>query len=204
MTTSRQHWEDVWADKPEDEMSWHQETPTRALELIRSVTTPEAHVVDVGGGASTLVADLAEEGYDRPTLVDLSSAALERARLRLGPRAQGVTFLRADVTELELDRPADCWHDRAVLHFLTDPSDRRRYADRARANVPVGGHAVISVFADPDGPESCSGLPVRRYDADALAELLGGFTLQHDEREEHVTPSGSTQVFTTAVLRRDG
>jgi SAM-dependent methyltransferase len=196
-------WEDRWRDREPDEVSWFQAVPTTSLELLAAVAPDrDAHVVDVGGGASTLVDHLLDRGWGHLTVVDVAERPLELARRRLGERAATVRWVVADARDLALDEPADVWHDRAVLHFLVDDADREAYVARVTANLVGGGHAVVSTFA-PEGPATCSGLPVRRDDADGIAATFGsGFELVDRRAEDHVTPAGVHQAFVYAVLRR--
>ena len=134
-------------------------------------------------------------------MLDLSSAALETAKARLGARADRVHWLVADATIWEPVKRYDIWHDRAAFHFLADEKDRAAYIERLTRGLKIGGHAIIATFAL-DGPEKCSGLPVARYDGASLAQTLGpGFRLVHTQRHEHVTPWGSRQVFQFSVFR---
>jgi SAM-dependent methyltransferase len=197
-----EHWDRIWSDRDPDGVTWFQETPRRSLDLITSVSTGDDPVVDVGGGASRLVDHLLDRGYRDVTVVDLASDALAASRARLGERAGHVTWIVGDARTIALERPVAVWHDRAVFHFLVDDDDRRAYLDRVREHLRPGGHVVIATFA-PDGPDRCSGLPVQRYDADGLAAVFGpGFELIRAEREVHVAPTGITQAFQSAVLRR--
>jgi len=196
-----QHWNIAYAQRGTG-VSWHQEDAGPSLELIASVATPRASVVDVGGGSSPLVDGLLAGGHRDVTVLDLSEVALDRARDRLGTAAAGVTWIAADLLSWQPARTFDVWHDRAVLHFLTAEEERHQYAALAAESVTPGGHAVLATFAL-DGPERCSGLPVRRYDAAGLAALLGdAFTPVLSTRELHRTPSGATQAFTWLVARR--
>ncbi len=198
------HWTKVWTDDDGSGRSWFQESPARSLELIRSVAPPPAAVLDVGAGSSRLVDALLDDGYPRPAVLDITEAALAHTRRRLGDRAGMVDWIVADVTTLDVDRTFDVWHDRAVLHFLVDPADQARYADAVKRHVRPGGHVVLATFS-PDGPTSCSGLPVQQHDAASLRALLGDrWVLAHDHLEQHTTPSGAVQEFTWAVFRREG
>ncbi|MCU0260334.1 MAG: methyltransferase domain-containing protein [Ilumatobacteraceae bacterium] len=166
------------------------------------MSTPDDRVVTVGAGANPLVGTLLDAGYHDVAAVDVAPAALDALRADLGDRADLVEYVVGDVRSLVLDRPADVWHDRATFHFLSDPADRARYAERAAAAVRTGGHLVIATFA-PDGPTTCSGLSVERHDARSLATAFAGcFELVHTERSIHRTPAGAEQPFTHAVLRR--
>lgn len=162
----------------------------------------DSAILDVGGGASRLVDCLLENGYTNLTVVDLSDAALDVAKRRLGDVAKGVTWHAADVRELRLPGQVDLWHDRAVFHFLTNDSDRAAYLASVRRALRVGGHVVIATFG-PSGPEQCSGLQVSQYSAQALQDFFGeDLELVRSIERAHVTPGGGTQQFTYAVFQR--
>ena len=201
---SRQaHWQGVYTTKGEREVSWFQESPAISLELIKAAgAPPRTSIVDVGGGASRLPDALLEAGYEDVTVLDVSEAALAASRSRLGARANRVHWVASDVTTWEPSRHFDVWHDRAVLHFLTEAADRTAYVQRVHKALRSGGTVIIGTFAL-DGPEKCSGLPVVRYDAGSLGKTLGGsFALVESRRHEHATPWGSTQRFQFSVFRR--
>ena len=161
-----------------------------------------ASIVDIGGGASRLVDALCERGYDAVTVLDLSTAALETARERLGARGARVQWIVADATKWQPPQAFDIWHDRAAFHFLVEVDEREAYLDRLRRAVKAGGHAIIATFAL-DGPERCSGLPVQRYDPAGLAATVGDvFELVEHQAHRHVTPRGAEQSFQFSVLRR--
>jgi trans-aconitate methyltransferase len=201
-TGERQHWERVHAGAEPHELSWFQSEPSTSLELLDALGVgPDASLVDVGGGSSRLVDRLLDRGFADLTVLDVSEAALAAAQARLGARADAIAWLLADVREWRPERRYDVWHDRALLHFFVDLPDRERYAETLRGAVAPGGAVVIATFA-PDGPETCSGLPVRRHDAGAIATLLGpGAELVAERRDEHVTPRGRVQPFTCAAFR---
>jgi SAM-dependent methyltransferase len=200
----RGHWESVYASKSDAEVSWTEAEPEASLAMIAEAgPVAGARVIDVGGGASPLAGRLVDAGYI-VTVLDVSEAALARSRERLGARGDAVRWVVADVT----DAPPtdlgtfDLWHDRAVFHFLTEPTDRAAYVTLLSRSVRVGGHVVIATFA-PDGPEQCSGLPVCRYNGDALAAELGArFTLLKAVPHTHVTPWGKPQSFQYSLFRR--
>lgn len=197
--TRADHWQQVYTSKADHELSWTQPEPAVSLKLIREVC-PSGRVIDIGGWASPLVARLLDVGYV-VSVLDISPAALERARRTLGERSARVRWLAADITATPDIGPHEVWHDRAVFHFLTDPIDRAAYHAALRRALVPGGYAVIATFA-PDGPERCSGLPVQRYSPQTLTEELGpSFTLVHAEHEMHTTPWGKPQAFQYSVLR---
>src|SRR6516164_3193420 len=178
--TRKSHWQTVYTTKGENEVSWFQDNPALSLELIDLVRPAhDAAIVDIGGGASRLVDSLLARGFERLTVLDISQAALDVARARLGDRASRVQWVAADVTKWRPAQTFDIWHDRAAFHFLVDAADRAAYVARLKEAVPPGGHAIIGTFGI-DGPEKCSGLPVNRYDEARLSAELGtSFALIH-------------------------
>lgn len=200
----QEHWETVYREKGDAELSWFQAQPAVSLSLIESLTPPPRSVVDVGGGQSALAGELLGRGVAEIAVLDISSAAVERGKKRLGQRADQVRWIVGDVLDAQDLGACDLWHDRAVFHFLTDADDRRRYVAVASRAVRPGGHVILATFA-PTGPEKCSGLPVRRYDASQLAAEFGGsFRLERSTAESHATPWGKSQDFTYVVLERTG
>lgn len=197
------HWENVYKEKGEYQVSWFQESPAISLDLLDAVgATPKSAVIDIGGGASRLVDALLDRGYGDVTVLDLSEPAIAIAKGRLGERAASVAWIAGDVTKWEPVPRYDVWHDRAAFHFLTEASDRTAYAARLTTALRPGGHAIIGTFAM-DGPERCSGLPVIRYDAARLGAALGSsFALVETRRHDHKTPWETIQRFQFSVFRR--
>jgi ubiquinone/menaquinone biosynthesis C-methylase UbiE len=195
MSDRKTHWEDVYRGKAAHELAWFQPRAGTSLDLIAAAGIPNAAVIDMGAGASRLVDDLVAAGFVDVTVVDIAEAALAQARARLGERAERIDWITADATEVELPRQYDIWHDRAVFHFLTTDADRAAYLDRLGRFLKVGGQAIIAAFA-PEGPDKCSGLPVRQYDEQTLAAILGpNYALLDTRRELHTTPAGIEQAF---------
>jgi SAM-dependent methyltransferase len=203
MSGRQAHWENVYATRDEHAVSWFQEKPDISLGLIQATgVNATASIIDIGGGASRLIDRLLDEGFKTITVLDLSEKALTTSKARLGARGAYVQWVVADITTWEPSQIYDVWHDRAALHFLTDPKDRAAYAERVLRAVRPGGYVIIGTFA-PDGPERCSGLPVVRYDAATLGELLGhSFELIESKRHDHQTPAGATQRFQFSRFRR--
>jgi SAM-dependent methyltransferase len=199
---SRQaHWEGIYTKKGENEVSWFQENPAPSLDLIAKVgATPASAIIDIGGGASRLVDNLVKQGFEDVTVLDLSEAALEAAKARLGDDAGQVHWILADATVWEPLKAYDIWHDRAAFHFLTEDHDRAAYVARLERALKVGGYAIMATFAL-DGPERCSGLPVVRYDPVSLGQTLGrSFQLVDTRRHVHATPWGTEQSFQFSVF----
>jgi len=197
------HWQTVYKEKGENQVSWFQETPTISLELIRAVDPKsDCAIVDIGGGASRLVDVLVGQGYQDLTVLDVSENAISIAKSRLGPRAAMVKWMVADVTQWEPTRRYDLWHDRAAFHFLTEAADRTAYIECLTRAPRPGGHVIIGTFAT-DGPERCSGLPVVRYDAALLSATLGdSLAFVETRRHDHRTPMGGIQRFQFSVFKR--
>lgn len=201
-----EHWEGIYRRKAPTDVSWYQAEAALSVDLIRrSAPDVDAPIIDVGGGASTLVDGLLDAGYRDITVLDLAPAALALARERLGTREALVRWVVADVLVAPLRAASfTVWHDRAVFHFLTSPSDRARYVAQVRRAVRPGGHVIVASFA-PEGPAQCSGLEVVRYSPDAMhAEFGAGFRLLDSVREDHRTPTGSSQAFVYCLCRVEG
>jgi ubiquinone/menaquinone biosynthesis C-methylase UbiE len=199
----KQHWDTVYSTKGPDHVSWFRPHLDRSLAFLDAAKIGQvAGVIDVGGGASTFVDDLLDRGYSNITVLDLSEAALESARDRLGERASRVQWICADVTEIRLpERAYDFWHDRAVFHFLRDPLQRSRYVEAVRRSLKPSGHIVVATFG-PHGPEKCSGLEVLRFTPEALhAEFGADFARIASTTEMHRTPWGSEQEFVYCYCR---
>lgn len=167
---------------------------------MRRVTAPTATVAVIGAGASPLVADLAASGRT-VIAVDISAAALELLRADNAGNDR-IRYVLADVRTVTFDEPIDTWHDRAVFHFLTVPSDQSAYAGAAARAARSGGHLVLATFA-PGGPTMCSGLPTAQHDAESLTSVFApDFELVECFQQDHLTPWGAPQRFSHAVLRR--
>ena len=202
--TDKTRWEAVYTTKSTTGVSWFQEHADLSLRLIRDTgIAPAASIIDVGGGASTLVDDLLTDGFTNVSVLDLFVAALDAARRRLGPKALLVQWMKADITRASLAPNAyDVWHDRALFHFLTTSEDRAAYVHAVLRSVKSGGHLIIATFAE-DGPPQCSGLPVIRYSADSLhSEFGASFALLRHEKELHRTPFGAVQQFIYCCCRK--
>ena len=193
---TKAHWENVYREKSPLDVSWYQEEPSISLELIRSAQVSSGELIlDVGGGASTLVDCLIEEGYTNITVLDISQKALACAKTRLGALAQQVDWCELDVTEYDVSHHSSVWHDRALFHFLTRESDRRTYIKALKNSLRLGGHLIMAGFAI-GGPPKCSGLDVVQYDAVGLMAHLGtGFELLEEKSEAHLTPAKRKQEF---------
>ena len=193
----KEHWENVYATKSQDQMSWYRDHLDNSLKLIlQTGVEKDAAVIDVGGGSSTLVDDLLDTGFTDISVVDISGTAITKSRERLGASSQKINWIVADITEADLpDDRFDVWHDRAVFHFLTDADDRRKYVDLLIRALRPGAHLIVAAFGL-EGPQKCSGLDVVRYSPETMQGEFGGqFTLVESLNETHNTPFGTTQEF---------
>lgn len=200
--SKKQHWETVYTTKSTDAVSWFQAQASTSLRWIEETGIDKTDaIIDVGGGASTLVDGLLAAGFQNLTVLDWSGAALAASRARVGD-AQ-VQWLEADITQADL--PAQhyaVWHDRAVFHFLVTPEDRAAYRAILLRSVKRYANVLIATFAE-NGPTQCSGLPVQRYSVASLCQAFGEeFVLLDSHEESHRTPSGATQAFVYVWLRR--
>lgn len=202
-TTPAEHWDSAYGRMGEAGGSWFQDDPSPSLGFLDGLgIATTAAVVDVGGGASRLVDRLLARGHEDVTVLDASEAALLLSKARLGDRAGRVAWLVEDVTSWVPSRSYDVWHDRALFHFLVEPSARARYRQALRRGLASRGTVIVATFAE-DGPEQCSGLPVARYSPEALAPELGKeLEVVAMEREVHTTPWGAAQPFSWVALRR--
>ncbi|WP_018926365.1 class I SAM-dependent methyltransferase [Pseudomonas umsongensis] len=201
---SKAHWEYIYSNKPADRVSWFQEHAAISLRLIQQTGVPfSASIIDVGGGASTLVDDLIENGFTQLSVLDLSASALATAKHRLGSNAGKVIWIEGDIIEISLPpQTYDVWHDRAVFHFLISADERQAYIEKILTSVKPGGYVIVATFAE-DGPTQCSGLPVRRYSANELHSEFGEpFELLGHEKEDHHTPFGTIQKFVYCYCRK--
>ncbi|WMJ73983.1 class I SAM-dependent methyltransferase [Cytophagaceae bacterium ABcell3] len=197
----RKHWEKVFEEKKAEEVSWYQPIPETSINLILSVNPKKnAPIIDIGAGDSMLIDQLISHGFTNIYALDISSKALDKAKRRLGEKADLVKWIVSDITHFKPDTAFDFWHDRAVFHFLTDKKDVEMY--RSIAASSVRGDMSIGTFA-PSGPSKCSNLDIQRYSAEELKTVFKeGFTCENCFEEAHLTPAGKVQNFTFCLFRK--
>ncbi len=205
MMDRKKHWEQIYANKSPLEVSWYQKEPALSLRMIQATGIGKSEpLIDVGGGASLLVDRLLAIGYSRLAVLDISAEALASTRERVGEHAHKVEWYETDITEFTPSHSFSLWHDRAVFHFLTQESDRKRYVEAVQKTLVSGGHLILAAFAI-GGPTMCSGLDIVQYDAEKLLQELGnGFQLIEQVDETHITPTGYEQLFSYFRLARTG
>jgi 2-polyprenyl-3-methyl-5-hydroxy-6-metoxy-1,4-benzoquinol methylase len=194
--TLKQHWENVFTHKKVNEVSWYQQTPQESIDFIQQLALPKiAAIIDIGGGDSFLVDHLLNMGYINITVLDISQAAIDKVKSRLGSRADKVNWVVSDILDFKTDTKYDCWHDRAAFHFLTRAQDIETYLLIAQKNVKSAGKMIIGTFSDM-GPEKCSGLPVKQYDEVLLSSTLQKwFAKIKCITTNHITPFKTVQHF---------
>jgi len=201
---AKEHWESIYQTKEPNEVSWYQEKPETSLNLISETGIEKnAKIIDVGAGASELADNLLALGFRNITALDVSSNALNESKKRLGDRTNNVKWIVSDLMEFETNDRYGLWHDRAVLHFLTEEEDIRRYKELVRTYLKPKGYVIVSTFSV-NGPKRCSGLDVRQYSEDSMKTLFTGFEHIKSFEEEHLTPWGSSQIFIWGVFRKRG
>jgi SAM-dependent methyltransferase len=199
---SKKHWETVYETKNPNQVSWTQETPETSLEFIHSFGLKKtAKIIDIGGGDSTLVDCLLDAGFENISVLDISAKALEKAKNRLGEKANKVQWIASDITDFKPNTTFDVWHDRATFHFLTSPDQIKKYMSIARKSV--NGFLTIGTFTQ-NGPKKCSGLQIKQYNEGQLtSELKNGFDKIKCVTEDHLTPFGTTQNFLFCSFKRE-
>lgn len=195
MSVRKQHWEQVYETKSPEQVSWTQVVPQTSLNFINKFNLPKsAAIIDIGGGDSLLVDFLLEEGFTDITVLDISEQSLERAKARIGEKADLVKWIVCDITEFKPERHYALWHDRATFHFLTTPGQIDTYVQIAAGAVDQ--YLIIATFSD-NGPEKCSGLQIKQYSETDLQQTLAvNFRKIECLTEDHVTPFNTVQNFT--------
>lgn len=200
---SKNHWENIFKTKSDKQKSWFEDYPHTSMKFIRNAgLAKDAAILDVGAGDSKLVDALLDEGYTNITVLDISAQAIENAKRRLRERSEMVRWIVSDVAAVQFDAPFDCWHDRAVFHFVTEPNEIESYIHNMAKAVKPTGALIVGTFAE-TGPEKCSGLPVKRYSQEALVRTLQSFFRKvYCIEESHTTPFHTAQAFTFCLLKR--
>jgi len=200
---SQQHWDKVYETKAENEVSWFQAYPQHADELMKLFNLPsDAAIIDIGGGDSHFVDVMLAAGYTNLTVLDISAAAINRAKTRLGARAGQVTWIVADVTRFKPTKQYDLWHDRAAFHFLITEEQITQYVCIAGKAVKKAGYLLLGTFSE-NGPTKCSGLEIKQYSEPAMtARFAADFEKLKCLYENHVTPANKVQHFIFCGFRR--
>ena len=199
----KQHWDNIYAVKEEDEVSWFQPYPKTSMEFIELFELPpDANIIDIGGGDSHFADALLAKGYRNIWVLDISVHAIERAKKRLGEKAPGIHWIVSDVTEFEPPVTFDFWHDRAAFHFLTTEPLIDKYVQIAEQAIRKDGILILGTFSE-QGPEKCSGLEIRQYSETSLTgKFERGFDRIKCIQEDHLTPFNTVQNFLFCSFRK--
>lgn len=192
----KQHWENIYTNNELGSASWFQPTPQASLDFINEMKIPkDAAILDVGGGDSYLVDNLLKNGYTDITVLDISEAAIKKAQNRLGKNAENINWIVSDITELSTSKKFDFWHDRATFHFLTTEKQVNQYLSVAEKHIATDGRMMVGTFSA-EGPDKCSGLPVKQYSEQSLTQLLKKwFQKIKCITVDHLTPFNTKQNF---------
>ena len=199
----KNHWENIYQNKNEDEVSWFQKTPDTSIEIINSIKIKkQSKIIDVGSGRSRLFKNLIELGYNNLTYLDISESAAKKSKIFLGEQSKNIKWIVEDVLNFEPKQNFDVWHDRAVFHFLTDQNQIKKYVDLVSRNISNNGYLIIGTFSE-QGPLKCSGLDVSRYSESLIkTTFIESFTLLNSFKIDHSTPFNTTQNFLFSVLKK--
>ena len=191
----KQHWENIYSTKESHQVSWTEDVPSASLSFIHQANPAKhARIIDVGGGDSKLVDYLLAEGFQDISVLDISEAAIERAKKRLGTKAYRVHWIVSDVLSFQPTKPYDLWHDRAAFHFQTEADQIKQYVELVKKSV--NGTLIVGTFST-EGPTKCSGLLIQQYNETSMKAKFEAAHFKNIEckRQDHVTPMGATQNF---------
>lgn len=199
--TNKNHWENVYETKNPDQVSWTQKKPQTSLDFIHSFELKkDAKIIDIGGGDGNLVDFLLEEGFENITVLDISAKALEKAKKRLGKKAEKVQWITTDITEFAPTETYDIWHDRAAFHFLTTPEQISKYLEIAKKSI--NKFMILGTFSK-NGPTKCSGLEIKQYDEETMSsQFQENFEKINCIIEDHTTPFDTTQNFIFCAFKK--
>lgn len=198
----KNHWENIYKNKNEDEVSWFQQIPDSSIKLIKSAGIDNPKIIDIGGGRSKLLKSLIDIGYNNLTYLDISEAALKKSKEFLGDQSNKVKWIVKDILNFEPKQKYDVWHDRAVFHFLTDQNQIKKYVDLVSRNISNDGYLIIGTFSE-NGPLKCSGLNVSRYSKKLIQEtFIKNFDLKDTFHIDHITPFNTTQNFLFSLFKK--
>jgi SAM-dependent methyltransferase len=196
------HWENIYATKDLQSVSWYQSTPEPSLQFVKDFNIPkDAKIIDVGGGDSLFIDYLIDLGYRNLTVVDISEVALEKAKKRLGNKSDLVNWIVADISNFVPPAKYDFWHDRAAFHFLTNEEEINKYVKTVKQHLNENGLFVVGTFSE-NGPEKCSGITIKQYSEVLLDKLLGNLFIKVKcFVVDHKTPFDTIQNFIFCSFR---
>ena len=196
MENNKSHWENVFATKNPNEVSWTQKYPKTAINYLEGLELPKtAYIIDIGGGDSNLVDALLQNGYENIWVLDISEFALEKAKKRLGDKADKVHWIVSDITEFSTEIKFDFWHDRAVFHFIREQESIDKYITILSNAMADNGNFLLGTFSE-NGPLKCSGLEIKQYSENLMRQTFNqDFETIKCFTENHTTPFNTVQNF---------
>ncbi len=199
----KKHWENIYQTKELKDVSWFQPTPETSLDFFKQFNVPTtAKVIDIGGGDSFLLDHLLDLGYQDISVLDISAAAIDRAKKRLGDKAKNVKWIVADAATFKPTEKYDFWHDRAAFHFLTDEQEIANYLQIAQESINPAGVLVIGTFSE-QGPKKCSGIEIKQYSETTMTDQLKKFFEKIKcITVDHLTPFDTIQNFVFCSFRK--
>ena len=198
----KDHWENVYNTKKENQVSWFQSTPQKSIDLIKSINLDlKSNIIDVGAGDSRLVDNLITLGFKNITVLDISSKSIEKAKIRLGEKSELINWVESDINDFQSDAKYDLWHDRAAFHFLKSTENIKSYVNLVNKLINNKGYLILATFSK-KGPLKCSGLEISQYDSKGISELFENFNLNHSEIYIHKTPFNTNQEFIYNILSK--
>ena len=201
--SAKKHWENIFSAKNFNEVSWYQESPKTSIDLIQSINPDKnSYLIDIGAGDSKLVDNLLDFGFRNISVLDVSSKALEKAKKRLGNKANSIKWIISDIRKFETEDRYDLWHDRAAFHFLTADDDIDKYINNVKRFLKLNGYLIIATFSD-KGPKKCSGLDVKQYSEESIKKIFNkGFQHIRSFEEIHNTPFNTSQSFIWNIFKK--
>ena len=198
----KDHWENVYNTKKENQVSWFQSTPQKSIDLIKSINLDlKSNIIDVGAGDSRLVDNLISLGFKNITVLDISSKSIEKAKIRLGEKSELINWVESDINDFQSDAKYDLWHDRAAFHFLKSTENIKSYVNLVNKLINNKGYLILATFSK-KGPLKCSGLEISQYESKGISELFENFNLNHSEIYIHKTPFNTNQEFIYNILSK--
>ncbi len=204
----KEHWNEIYGALDADELTWYEEIPESSIKLLSEChINKDESILDVGAGASTFVDYLINQGFSNIIATDISEIALNKIKERLGKeKASLVRWIVDDITHpihIRNLRDIAVWHDRAVLHFLLEEDQQNMYLSTLKRVIKKGGYVIIATFSL-KGAKKCSGLNVKNYDQNMLAEFLGkDFSLLDYFDYTHYMPSGQPRPYVYTLFQRN-
>mgnify|MGYP001221007659 FL=1 len=197
------HWDNVYYNKNENEVSWYQKMPKTSLDHIKSLNLNlDSKIIDVGAGESRLVDNLLDLGFNNIDVLDISKKSIEKAKNRLGKKSEKINWIVSDINDFVSNNKYDLWHDRAAFHFLKDSSQINNYVELANSSLNSKGKIILGTFSS-NGPLKCSGLEISRYNSSSINEIFKKhFILLNHRISIHPTPFDTFQEFLFAVFEK--